>query len=186
MKTNMEDLAGDVNFVKKAMRSQPHEQANFKVKIPEPKPFHGVRSAKDLENFIWDIETYFKAACIPEGEKVTMTSMYLAGDAKLWWRSRVDDDEDSGRPRIDTWEMLKKELRDQFLPTNATWVAREALKKLTHVGSVRDYVKTFSSLMLDIRNMSDDDKLFNFMSGLQPWAHSELRRQGVKNLPVRK
>ena len=63
----------------------------------------------------------------------------------------MDDDEDSGRPRIDTWEMLKKELRDQFLPTNATWVAREALKKLKHVGSVRDYVKSFFSLMLDIR-----------------------------------
>ena len=42
MKTNMEDLAGDVNLVKKAMRSQPHELATSKVKISEHKPFHGV------------------------------------------------------------------------------------------------------------------------------------------------
>ncbi|RWR95040.1 gag-asp_proteas domain-containing protein [Cinnamomum micranthum f. kanehirae] len=31
--------------------------------------------------------------------------------------------------------------------------------------------------------MSKDDKLFNFMSGLQGWAQAELRRQGVKDLP---
>ena len=66
-----------------------------------------------------------------------------------------------------TRETLKKELKDQFLPTNMAWVAREALKKLRHTGSVRQYVKEFSSLMLDIKNMSEEDKLFNFMSGLQ-------------------
>ena len=38
--------------------------------------------------------------------------------------------------------------------------------------------------MLDIRNVSDDDKLFNFISGLQGWAQSELKRQGVCDLPA--
>ena len=33
-----------------------------KMKVPEPKPFDGARSAKDLENFLWDIEQYFKSA----------------------------------------------------------------------------------------------------------------------------
>ncbi|GAV57425.1 hypothetical protein CFOL_v3_00962 [Cephalotus follicularis] len=37
--------------------------------------------------------------------------------------------------------------------------------------------------MLDIKNMSDDDKLFNFMCGLRPWAQVELRRLCVKDLP---
>ena len=94
--------------------------------------------------------------------------MYLSGDAKLWWRTQLDDDASSGRPLIKTWDVLKKELKDQFLPCNVAWVKRENLKKLKHTGSVRDYVKDFSSLMLDIKNMSDEDKLFNFMSGLQP------------------
>ena len=50
------------------------------------------------------------------------------------------------------------------------------------MGTVWDYVKEFSSLMLDIKNMSQEDKLFNFVSGLQAWAQTELRRQGVKDL----
>ena len=49
---------------------------------------------------------------------------------------------------------------------------------------MREYVKTFSSLMLDIKNMSEEDKLFNFISGLQPWAQTELKRQAVHDLPT--
>ncbi|KAL0430879.1 UNVERIFIED_CONTAM: hypothetical protein Sradi_0713900 [Sesamum radiatum] len=42
---------------------------------------------------------------------------------------------------------------------------------------MQDYVKSFSALMLDIRNMSEKDKLFTFMEGLKPWARIELQRQ---------
>ena len=31
--------------------------------------------------------------------------------------------------------------------------------------------------------MSEEDKLFNFMSGLQSWAQAELRRQGIRDVP---
>ncbi|RVW59557.1 Retrovirus-related Pol polyprotein from transposon 297 [Vitis vinifera] len=96
------------------------------------------------------MEQFFKAAHIPDGEKVSITSMYLTSDAKLWWRTRMEDD------------------------------AEEELKRLRHTISVRDYVKEFNSLMLDIKNMSEKDKFFNFMSGLQWWAQTELRRQGPK------
>ena len=63
-------------------------------------------------------------------------------------------------------------------------MAREALKRLKHTESVRDYVKNISSLMLDIKNMSKEDKLFNFMSGLHGWAQTKLRRQRVYDLPA--
>ena len=63
-------------------------------------------------------------------------------------------------------------------------MVRETLKRLRHTGSVRDYVKEFSSLMLNIKNMLEEDKLFNFMFGLQGWAQTKLRRQGVRDLPT--
>ena len=47
------------------------------------------------------------------------------------------------------------------------WVARESLKKLKHKGFVRDYVKEFNSLLLDIKNVSEEEKIFNFLSRLQ-------------------
>ena len=59
---------------------------------------------------------------------------------------------------------------------NMVWVARESLKKLKWTSFFIDYVKEFSSLILDIKDMSKVDKLFNFMFGLQGWAQKELRR----------
>ncbi|VVA37693.1 Hypothetical predicted protein [Prunus dulcis] len=58
----------------------------------------------------------------------------------------------------------------------------DSLKTLKQVGVVRDYVKTFCSLMLDVSNMSKEDKLFNFLMNLQSWAQSKLRRQDVGDL----
>lgn len=63
-------------------------------------------------------------------------------------------------------------------------MAQEALKKLRHTGSLRDYIKEFSSLMLDIKNMPKEEKLFNFFCRLQPWAQVDLRRQNVKDLAM--
>ena len=65
------------------------------------------------------MEQYFKATRVSDQEKVTITSMYLSGDAKLWWRIHVEDDAGASR-KIDSWDALKKELKDQFLPNSIT------------------------------------------------------------------
>ena len=65
-------------------------------------------------------------------------------------------------------------MKDQFLPNNVAWVARDSLKRLKHTCIVREYVKEFSSLMLDINNMSEEDKLYNFIFRLQRWAQMEI------------
>lgn len=43
-------------------------------------------------------------------------------------------------------------------------------------------VRIFFDLMLQIRNMSEDDLLFNFMDGLKPWAAQELKRHKVEDI----
>ena len=174
----VQSMGAEISILKKAVAQSPSTVSGppQKVRVPEPKGFGGARNAKGLENFLWDMEQFFKAAHVPDSEMVSITNMYLSSDAKLWWRTRMGDDAESGRPQIDTWETLKRELKEQFLPINSAWLARESLKRLKHTGSVREYVKEFSSIMLDIKNMSDEDKLFNFISGLQGWAQTELRR----------
>ena len=49
----------------------------IRMKVPEPKSYNVVRSAKELENFLWDIENYFKAANVQDGEKVSVTTMLV-------------------------------------------------------------------------------------------------------------
>lgn len=59
------------------------EVTNAKVKVPNPKSFDVTQSAKELENFYWDMEQYFIAFCEPKDKKVMIACMCLAGDAKL-------------------------------------------------------------------------------------------------------
>lgn len=80
------------------------------------------------------MEQYFKAVHADEEEKVTISSMYLSGDAKLWWRTRIEDDVNAGRPASSTWDRLHKELKEELLPCKIAWVARESLRKLRHTG----------------------------------------------------
>ena len=42
----------------------------------------------------------------------------------------MEDDKEANMHQILTLEILKKEIKDQFLPSNASWMARESLKHL--------------------------------------------------------
>ena len=61
---------------------------------------------------------------------MTITTIYLIGDARIWWRTRSSDDAAAGRLKIERWKILKKDLKDQFLPMSIGWMATESLKKL--------------------------------------------------------
>jgi hypothetical protein len=93
--------------------------------------------------------------------------------------------EDVARERriaITTWRGFKDELKKQFYPENATDEARAKLRHLKQTGTIREYVKEFTELLLEIPDMSDSDVLFSFTDGLQGWVKLELKRRGVQNL----
>ena len=81
-----------------------------------------------------------------------------------------------GHFTIDSWEDLKRKLKSQFFPENVKYTARRHLWDLKQTSIIRDYVKKFSTLMLDIRNMSKKDKMFFILKSLNPWARTKLQR----------
>lgn len=57
-----------------------------KVKVLEPKTFKDTRDVKALENFLWQMDKYFKATKVEEeDDKLHTVVMYLVDDAMLWW-----------------------------------------------------------------------------------------------------
>ena len=100
-KETLQSYGEDIAILKKTVLqgSASDPEAPSKVRVPKPKGFNGNRNAKELENFLCDIKQFFKAAHVPNGEKVSITSMYLTGDAKLWWRTRMEDDVESEGPK---------------------------------------------------------------------------------------
>ncbi|KAF2320912.1 hypothetical protein GH714_031791 [Hevea brasiliensis] len=90
------------------------------------------------------------------GGKLKIVPMYLANDAKLWWRTKVEQSISSQCSTV-TWDDFKKALKAKFYPENVAYNARCKLAELQHTGSIREY-------------------------GLKPWARNELVRRGVKEL----
>ncbi|KAL0360364.1 UNVERIFIED_CONTAM: hypothetical protein Sradi_3720900 [Sesamum radiatum] len=170
MRREMKHMSIHIGLLQRAVSNAPvvAHDAGARLRIPEPKAYDSARDTKEVENFFFDMEQYFLAANVEdEATKVTTATMYLKGDAKLWWRTKYAEIQ-ANQVRLDTWVLLREAIREQFFPENIEYNARRALRKLEHTGSMQDYVKSFSALMLDIRDMSEKDKLFTFMEGLKP------------------
>ena len=82
---------------------------------------------------------------------------------------------------MDTWENLKQELCSQFFLENVEIIAKRKLRELSHTGNIRDYVKQFFGLALDIRDMFEKDKVFSFVEGLKSWVKMKLYEQRVQD-----
>ena len=83
---------------------------------------------------------------------------------------------------INTWVDFKQELQKQFTPSNVEKEARARLRRLKQLGSIRDYINEFTTFMLEISDMSDNDSLFYFQDNLKDWAKTELDRHGVQTV----
>nr|GEZ59824.1 putative retrotransposon Gag domain, aspartic peptidase domain protein [Tanacetum cinerariifolium] len=95
-----------------------------------------------------------------EARAIKMATRYLKDTTALWWRRRHGD--------------IERE--------NAKNEAKSRLCKLKQSGTIREYVKEFTTLVLEIPKLSDQDSLFYFLDGLQGWAKTELERRGVQDL----
>ncbi|KAK0606869.1 hypothetical protein LWI29_005470 [Acer saccharum] len=152
------------------------------IQVPKPATYNGTRNAMEVENFLFGLEQYFEAkGARDDATKIANAPTFLRDAAQLWWR-RKHGDSGKGINPIQTWEDFKKELKRQFCPTNAEKEARGRLRRLKQTGSIRDYIKEFTTLSLEIEDMSEKDSLFYFMDGLKDWARVELERRNVQDL----
>lgn len=81
-------------------------------------------------------------------------------------KRRKHAEREKGLCVINTWEQFKSELRKHFVPHNADLEARGKLRRLRQSGSISEYIKEFTTIMLEIEDLSDKDALFYFKDGL--------------------
>ena len=108
MRGELEQLRGELAALRAAMVVGP--VWGTRVDVPKPKPFAGSRSVKDVDNFVWGMEQYFRVAGTAEDAKVSTDALYLSDVALLWWRRRCDGVRRGERP-VTTWDEFVGELR---------------------------------------------------------------------------
>ncbi|XP_048136592.1 uncharacterized protein LOC125315480 [Rhodamnia argentea] len=154
--------------------------ADLRVDVPKPKEFHGSRVAKDVDNFLYSVNEYLDIRGeMDDLRRIKTVAMYLHGNVLLWWRNRKADRE--AEPIV-TWESFETEFRKQFYPTYAEEEARDEPRRLEQTGKIREYIRKFCELKLQIPSPSENEAYYRFIGGLKAWVKMELKRQNATTL----
>ncbi|XP_070012843.1 uncharacterized protein [Nicotiana sylvestris] len=170
MKAKIESHEEHVNAGVTEVASNVVVTREAKIEAPKPLVFKSVRDAQKVKNFLWHLENYFRHDKVRDDEaKINTAVLYLSETPMLRWRRKMAD-VDKSLCTISTWDQFKVDFKRQFFPKNVLYEARRKLRELKQTGSIRNYVNEFTTLMLQIPNLTNNDLLFHFMDGLQNWA----------------
>jgi len=98
-----------------------------------------------------------------------LAQSYLKGYAATWWRI-VRQEEGKNHGYI--WEFFKDCVETEFVPRNFNYISRCKLRDLVNATNenLKQYVKAYSELMLEIRHMHELDRVCQFVMGFPTWA----------------
>ena len=139
-----------------------------------PANYSGQKDAESLESWLFSVEQYFDITGLKdELRRVQFAGTLLRGPALVWFRYMCSTRELGAF--IQSWPMFSQELRLNFCPTNTVKLARDKLAYLRqNSASVRDYIREFRTVTMEIPGISADEKLDRFVRGLKPYIRKEV------------
>ncbi|GKD60374.1 putative reverse transcriptase domain-containing protein [Tanacetum coccineum] len=144
-----------------------HWESGMRVNIPD---FAG--DTLSLEGFIdWlvAVEEVFEFKEVPENKRVSLIATKLRGRASAWWQQLKLTRERVGKPRITSWQKMKKCMRANFIPYNYQRHMYQRLQNLKQGSkSVEDYTTEFYKLIArnDIQE-TKDQLVSRYIGGLR-------------------
>jgi hypothetical protein len=92
--------------------------------------------------------------------------------------------QEEGKNHGYTWEFFKERLESEFVPRNSDYISRCKLWDLVNAinENLRQYVRAYSELMLEVRHMHEMDRVCQFVMGLPTWAKRKLEESWPASL----
>jgi hypothetical protein len=148
----------------------------------KPGNFDGARDRKVVDAWLAEMDDYLHAAKVGRNSTVELTQSYLKGSAATWWRTVRQEE---GKNHGYTWEFFKERLESEFVPRNSDYISRCKLRDLVNATNenLRQYVRTYSKLMLEIQHMHELDRVCQFVMGLPTWAKQKLEESCPPHYP---
>ncbi len=124
------------------------------------------------------MEDYLHDANIGWHLTMELAQSYLKGYVVTWWKTVKQE---KGKNHGYTWEFFKERVKFEFIPTNFDYISRRKIRDLVNAtnDNLRQYVKAYFELMLEIRHMHEMDRVYQFVMGLQLGLSVSLRRIGL-------
>ena len=149
-------------------RSDGHREREGRARVQLP-TFHGYVS-ENVSSWTLQLEMGFQADNVQSHERrIAAAATCLREAAFEWFRSATNE-----RPFL-TWAEFKEGIRRAFLPPNDQHLFRRQLKLCKQTSSVQDYVFRFRSIMGQITDMAELDKIDHFVTGLRALTASEVK-----------
>jgi hypothetical protein len=80
------------------------------------------------------------------------------------------------------WDAFKTALITRFTPISPERTARQKLSTLRQGKSARAYAQEFNLCMIELPEMSEKDRIYRFLEGLQPEVRIHVELKGPKTL----
>jgi hypothetical protein len=92
--------------------------------------------------------------------------------------------QEEGKNHGYTWEFFKERVETEFVPRNFDYISRCKLRDLVNATNenLRQYMRAYFELMLEIRHMHELDHVCQFEMGLPTWAKRKLEENWPSSL----
>jgi hypothetical protein len=143
--------------------------------------FDGAWDRKVVDAWLAEMEDYLHVAKVGRHLAVELAQSYLKGYASTWWRTVRQEE---GKTHGYTWEFFKERIELEFIPKNSDYISRCKLYDLVNASNdnLRQYVRAYSELMLEITHMHELDRVCQFVMGLLTWAKRKLQENWPASL----
>ncbi|XP_074302919.1 uncharacterized protein LOC141637254 [Silene latifolia] len=162
---------------KEKKKNKNDDDRALKLDIPE---FNGDLDAEKFLDWIRQAERIFVYKDYDEHKQVKVATSKLTKYASLWYENLKKQRKKDRKPKIETWEKLKKHRMKRFLPRDYEQDNYLKLTSLTQESlSVADYVKEFEKLSI-VCDLEEKEELrtVRFIRGLNS---SLAQRVGIQN-----
>ena len=112
-----------------------------------------------MDGWLFSLERYFKKHNTRRADRVDCAGDFLRESALTTFRSIENWESVS-------WEQFRSTFYTHYQAQNLQRVLRHKLSKLRQVDTISSYIDEFNKIMNQIRNMSEEDKIEYFVSGL--------------------
>ncbi|CAA7024226.1 unnamed protein product [Microthlaspi erraticum] len=150
-------------------------EASFKMDIPE---FLGTLQPEEFLDWLSFVEEVLDFKRVPEDMRTSLVATKFRGRASAWWQQFKAARQNSGKPKLCSWEKLKKHMRRTFLPYNYERTLYTKLQNLRQGSkTVEDYATEFFQTLAHVSLTETEDQLVSrFLGGLRPQLQVPLQQ----------
>jgi hypothetical protein len=126
-----------------------------------------------VDAWLAEMKDYIHAAKVGRHATMELAQSYLKDYASTWWRTVRQKE---GKNHGYTWEFFKEYIELEFIPKSSDYISICKFRDFVNAtnDNLRQHVRAYSELMLEIQHMHELNRVCHFVMGLLTWAKCKL------------